>query len=76
MNAVVKLLLVIAMVTLFLGLMGGCEGRYLPTRGDDGRLEDIRAMLRDLLEGPGPRGIQAFDKRLVKREVGVAGIQE
>lgn len=62
-----QLLVLALLACLMLGLLEGCEGRYLPTRGDDTRLEEIRAMLRELLDGSaeGRNAPPAFDKRFV-----------
>jgi len=55
-----KLLLVLVVVLVVVGAV--VEGRYLPTRGDDQRLEEIRSLLRDLIQGSG------YAPRMVKRE--------
>ena len=55
-----KLLVVLVVVMVVVGVV--VEGRYLPTRGDDSRLEEIRSMLRELIQGSG------YGPRMVKRE--------
>ncbi|KAF2349849.1 hypothetical protein FHG87_019396, partial [Trinorchestia longiramus] len=65
MNSSLKFVMALAVLVVVLGMLGGCEGRYLPTRGDDARLEEIRMMLRDLLEGTAS-GAQRLAKRDLK----------
>ncbi|XP_018020603.1 uncharacterized protein LOC108676959 [Hyalella azteca] len=64
MKGSLKLVVALAVLVVVLGMLGVCEGRYLPTRGDEARLEEIRMMLRDLLEGAAGGA-----PRLVKRDV-------
>nr|UES72890.1 proctolin [Carausius morosus] len=48
------------------------EARYLPTRGQDDRLDRLRELLRDLLEGEMEKTSNAnsYDRHLIyKREV-------
>ncbi|XP_063883047.1 uncharacterized protein LOC135112535 [Scylla paramamosain] len=76
------LVVVVALVVLAAAV---CQARYLPTRADDSRLDEIRELLRELLERTAEGGVggsssssgrMAYDKRfLFKRAapVEVAG---
>ena len=62
-RAATFVLLLVAMFVVMASVMDLAEGRYLPTRSDEARFEELRAFLRELLEGP-----RGFDKSLlVKR---------
>lgn len=71
MNTGLKIVLAVTLLVVVLAMIGGCEGRYLPTRSDDVRIEEIRAMLRDLLEGTARAA-----PRMVKREAAAADFHE
>ena len=51
-------------VALVLVALAGqeAEARYLPTRGDDARLQEVAALLRDILEAAPP-----LSRRMVRQ---------
>ncbi|XP_059478970.1 uncharacterized protein LOC132198774 [Neocloeon triangulifer] len=72
-----NMLVACALLAVIAVLLSPSEARYLPTRGQDDRLDRLRELLKDLLEGDMERGVNpapnAYDKRyFFKREVGAA----
>ena len=64
MKTSMKFLFVIAVVVVLFSIMERTEGRYLLTRSDETRLEEIKNVLRDLLGSYRQGG----DGQMVKRE--------
>ncbi|XP_050692730.1 uncharacterized protein LOC126983698 [Eriocheir sinensis] len=72
-------LVVVALVVVMAAAL--CQARYLPTRGDDSRLEEIKDLLREILERTAEGGLSSssnngvrmpYDKRFLFKRAAAA----